>query len=102
MIALDGFKVEGLPTSRPAESTVALQMGRDDDDHMDWDGGSWVMVSMMGIFWLAILVLAAWGIATYARNSGRREDSALETVRRRYARGEINAEEFERIKRDLG
>jgi putative membrane protein len=93
-----------LPTSQsPFEmaTVVAAQMDGD-DDHMGWDdGGTWVMVGFMAIFWLGILTIAAWGVATYARRGRRPEDSALETARRRYARGEINPEEFDRMKRDL-
>lgn len=104
MITLDGFEIQPLNLSGTAVAAVVAGQVDNDDDHMDWDwdGGAWVMVGFMGLFWLGVLVVAAWGVATYARNSSRREDSALETARRRYARGEINAEEFDRIKRDLG
>ncbi len=47
------------------------------------------------------------GIAAYLiyinmeRKNGRTEDSPLETLKKRYARGEITFEEFEQIKKDL-
>jgi putative membrane protein len=97
MVSLDfaEFRTDASPG---VQSLVAQ---RYDDDHMDWDGGGWLMLSAMAVFWLGLLVLIAWAIATWSRQGGRHEDSALEIARRRYARGEITAEEFERIKRDI-
>lgn len=99
MIALEGFDIG----FRTATNVLAQTLVRADyDGPMDWDnGGFWVMLSVMAVFWLGLLAVIAWGVATYARKDGRPEESALEIARRRYARGEINAEEFERIKRDL-
>lgn len=56
----------------------------------------------------AIVVLAAiWLLRVVVRGGSHitgiagREPDALEIARRRYARGEISAEEFQRLKRDL-
>jgi len=55
------------------------------------------------IFWVALLVgivlLVVWLVKTV---SGRgRQESALDILKKRYARGEITKEEFEEKKRDL-
>ena len=56
----------------------------------------------------AIVVLAAIWLLRVVMHGGRyhagtaaREPDALEIARRRYARGEISAEEFQRLKKDL-
>ena len=62
---------------------------------------------MMGgglILTLLVLVVVVWAIIKVfpdwqdrvGLNSSRREDSAEETLRQRFARGEIDAEEYER------
>lgn len=69
-------------------------------------GGGWVGFGglWMAVFWLAVIA----GIIALAKllwsGSGRRppSSSALEILEERYARGEINREEFEQKKRDLG
>jgi putative membrane protein len=72
-----------------------------DGDHMDWNGGGFiVMMIMMSVFWLGTLALIAWGISVFAHRGGG-HDAALEIARQRYARGEISAEEFERLKQTL-
>ncbi|MGE0600673.1 MAG: SHOCT domain-containing protein [Dehalococcoidia bacterium] len=99
MIALEGFDI-GSATA--TDVTAQTLVRADYDGPMDWDnGGFWVMLSVMAVFWLGLLAVIAWGVATYARKDGGREESPFEIARRRYARGEINAEEFERIRRDL-
>lgn len=62
---------------------------------------------IMVVFWVAVIVgivlLVRW-LAASTRGEGRGagpEDSALEILKRRYARGEINREEFEEKKKDL-
>jgi putative membrane protein len=65
--------------------------------HMGW-GMAW-----MGLWWilplLAVVVLVAWMMNT----SGRRQDkTALDILKERYARGEIDKAEFEQMRRDLG
>ena len=77
----------------------------------DWGGhpmggmwGAWgvgVMLMML-VFWglvIAGLVLGIRWLASQGREP--RSDAALEILRQRYARGEINREEFEAKKRDL-
>ena len=79
-----------------------------------WDWGGHPMWGMWGVwgfgmmlvmltFWVLVIVgliaLVRW-LVTQGRAS--RTDSALEILRQRYARGEINKEEFDAKKRDLG
>ncbi len=61
------------------------------------------MMLFMFLFWGLVIVGIVLGIRWLVRQ-GRAEgrDSALEILRQRYARGEINREEFEAKKRDLG
>jgi putative membrane protein len=76
---------------------------------MGWGYGmGWFGLIIMGIFWIAVIVgiifLIRW-ISVSTRVKDHRptsEDSPLEILKRRYARGEINKEEFETKKRDLG
>jgi putative membrane protein len=76
---------------------------------MGWGYGmGWFGMILMGLFWIAIIVgiifLIRWffvsaGTKNYRADS---EDSALEILKKRYARGEINKEEFEQKKGHLG
>jgi len=70
-------------------------------------GMGWFGPIMMIAFWIAVIVgivfLVRWLIIS-TRSAGQstyHEDSALEILKRRYARGEIGKEEFEEKKRDL-
>ena len=59
---------------------------------------------MMWIFWILILLAMAGFVAFAARQgggSGKREKSALEILQERYARGEIDREEFRQMRDDL-
>ena len=68
-------------------------------------GWGWFMPIIMVVFW----GLVVWGIVALVRGVGncctptQRDDteSALDILRKRYARGEINREEFEAKKREL-
>lgn len=61
-----------------------------------------------GLIWLAFLVLAIVGLVTVVRwlfgdkgRERRSSSSALAILEERYARGEINREEYEQRRRDL-
>ena len=67
-----------------------------------WGAGGLVMMLMMLVFWglvIAGLILGVRWLARQGRWEGR--DEALEILRQRYARGEIDKQEFETRKRDL-
>ncbi len=58
----------------------------------------------MWIFWILALVAVAWLAAIAARGgtgTGKRNKSALEILEQRYARGEIEREEYLRKRDDL-
>lgn len=63
-----------------------------------WHAGEWWMMGIGLLFWLVLLGLAVWLIV---RAIGRervepRGEAAEEILRRRFAAGEIDAEEYER------
>ena len=60
------------------------------------------MLLMMLVFWGLIIVGLVLGIR-WLVSQGResRSDSAMDILRQRYARGEIDKDEFEARKRDL-
>lgn len=74
-----------------------------------WDGvGGWGMglgFIFMLLFWglviLGIAALIRWLMMPSSPNRGSRDKSPLEIVQERYARGEIDREEYEQKKRDL-
>jgi putative membrane protein len=90
--------------------SVAAAQGRP----YDWGGGMhpmwglwgvWGlgMMVMMLVFWalvIAGIVLAIRWLVSQGR-PGHQSDTALDILRQRYARGEINKEEFEAKRRDL-
>jgi len=68
-----------------------------------WGAGGLVMMLMMLVFWglvIAGLIVGLRWLIGQGRSGGR--DEALEILRQRYARGEIDKQEFEARKRDLG
>ncbi len=68
-----------------------------------WGGYGIVMMLMMLLFWGAVIAAIVVGIRWLLGQGAhaRAADSAIEVLRARYARGEINREEFEQRKRDL-
>ena len=67
-----------------------------------WGSGwGWIGVTHMLLWWalliLGITLLAKWLLAP----ASRRQRGALEILRERYARGEIDKDEFDRRRRDL-
>jgi putative membrane protein len=71
---------------------------------MGWMGGMCGigMMFMMLLFWLLVIGGLILGVRwLLSQDKERRGDSALEILRQRYARGEINKEEFDTKKKDL-
>ena len=78
-------------------------------------GNGWSMMGGFGIFgiilsiifWVlviwAIVALVRWGVWSShgGRGHWRQEDSAIQILKDRYAKGEINKEEFEQKMKDL-
>lgn len=70
-------------------------------------GSGWGPMGMVPMFLLWLLVIVGIFIVVrmlMGRTSGRGDDTderALQILRERYARGEIQSEEFEQKKRDL-
>ncbi len=61
------------------------------------------MMAMMFLFWVLLIVGLIVGIRwLLGKGKEQNQDSALEILRQRYARGEINKDEFEAKKKDLG
>ena len=67
-------------------------------------GGFWFMPIIMIVFWGLVI----WGIVALVRGvsagstgPSAQTDSALEILKRRYARGEITKQEYEERKKDL-
>ena len=66
-------------------------------------GWGWYMPIMMVLFW----GLVVWGIVALVRGSRgccvptQRDDTAINELKKRYAKGEINRDEFEAKKKDL-
>jgi putative membrane protein len=67
-----------------------------------WGAGGMVMMLIMLVFWGLVIAGLVLGIRWLVRQGENRPDRALDILRERYARGEINKEEFEARKRDLG
>jgi putative membrane protein len=75
---------------------------------MGWGYGmGWFGPIIMIAFWIAVIVgivlLIRWLILSTrsVNQKTHHDDSALEILKKRYAKGEINKDEFEEKKRDL-
>ncbi len=80
-------------------------------DYLGW--GGLIALVVMVLFWVLVIALIVLGIRWLIRadrnsrlggpngSSGPRPDDPLEILRQRYARGEIDDEEYERRRRTL-
>ncbi len=68
-------------------------------------GGMGIWMFFGTVFWILLIVgivlLVVWVVQRASGGSDRSEESALEILKKRYARGEISKEEFEEKKRSL-
>ena len=66
-------------------------------------GGSWLIgLGMMILFWVVVIALVIWAVRSlFPRQSYTSRTQTLETLRQRYAAGEINAAEYEQARARL-
>ncbi len=70
-----------------------------------WGGGMW----FGSIFWLAFLGIIIWAVISFTNNQKKNHpenptfhgETPLEILKKRFARGEISEEEFEKMKKEL-
>ncbi|HCP15237.1 MAG TPA: hypothetical protein DIT32_05645 [Peptococcaceae bacterium] len=72
------------------------------------DGGTWWLglasMILYLVFWAVVIIVAVRLFKKYFNPSGlpkEKEDQAMQILRERYAKGEIDAEEFKQKKADL-
>jgi putative membrane protein len=74
---------------------------------MNWGHGmGWFWPIIMMTFWIAVIVgiifLIRWVVLSANKDRGLKHDeTALDILKKRYAKGEINKEEFEEKKKEL-
>lgn len=66
-----------------------------------WHGFGWVFMILWWVSIIAVIVATVKWLATGSSGSSSREKTALDILKERYARGEIDREEFEQKRRDL-
>lgn len=68
------------------------------------DTGDWTMMVFYLIIWLLMLggiaALVVW-LVTRSKTADISHETPLDIVKKRYARGEISREEYDRMKQDL-
>ena len=73
----------------------------------DWNNWGWGMGLMMFLgvaFWGGIIALIVWVVTRLTRqgtSAVSRNTSPLDIARERYARGDINKEQYEQLRKDL-
>lgn len=69
------------------------------------NGGFGFMGGFMWIFWIAVIVglffLVRWIVQQGQHAEQKHGESSLEILKRRYARGEIDRNEFEQKRKDI-
>lgn len=74
--------------------------------HGYYFGGGWWMLCLGLLFWGSIIALIVWAVRRGAADQGNPRSTGdnrrpIDYLKERYARGEIDREEYERIRRHL-
>lgn len=67
---------------------------------MMW-GYGWFGFLWMALFWVGVILLVAWAFRRPEEDTRRSGSRAIEILEERFARGELDAEEFETRRREL-
>jgi putative membrane protein len=62
---------------------------------MMWGWGGGLMFFWMVVFWGGTILLIIWGVRQFTQHNRPGGSRAVEILEERYARGEIDREEFE-------
>lgn len=102
---MGGDGMVSMMQSAMAGMTQMMQGGMMDGGMMSGGMGIWMLIGWLVpiLVLVGLGVLIVWAIRKLAGDTGtaRSGDDALEVARQRYARGEIDREEFQRIRSDL-
>lgn len=71
------------------------------------DGGPWWMMGWF--FWIIVIFIVIWAVSSANRRHWYHpgpgpfpsQETALDILKKRYAKGEISKEDFDRMKKDL-
>jgi putative membrane protein len=104
-LALWGASGTGTVLAQPGRGGGHGGYGGNWGPHMIFGGGWWGWI-MMILFWVlivaALVALVRWLVMTSRpEGGGRSGGNALDILKERYARGEIDKDEFEKIKSDI-
>jgi len=85
-------------------SMVNMMMGRTNMQNYGMMGNYSSFFGFYGnifimLFWILIIILIMWIIIKLSKNN--KKETSLEILKRRYAKGEINKKEFDKLKKDL-
>ena len=64
---------------------------------MGWFGGGIMMI----VFWVLFIALIVWVVREFSGKNSKSSSNALDILKERYAKGEMNKEEFESKKKDI-
>lgn len=73
---------------------------------MNWGFGLWwLMPFVMIAFWIVVIIgmisLIRWFAKSDRGREMKSEDAAIDILKKRYAKGEISKEDFEKMKKDI-